>query len=142
MDVRITKISMYIGAYSTSFMKCHINTGFGDNFTDVHTIYEAAQTALPNTELRPIELTPILTIPAGATLHVRVLPWHEHTSGSGKYILLRDVTIEGQAFTPSPTGIQTPSLQGRSGEATKIIRDGQLIIVRDGVEYTIFGHSK
>lgn len=142
MDVRITKISMYIGAYSTSYMKCHINTGFGDNFTDVHTIYEAAQTALPNTELRPIELTPILNIPAGATLHVRVLPWHEHTSGSGKYILLRDVTIEGQAFTPSLTGIQTPSLQGRSGEATKIIRDGQLLIVRDGVEYTILGHSK
>ncbi len=142
MDVRVTQILMRIGAYSTSYMKCHINTGFGDAFTDVHTIYEAAQKALPNKEMQDIILTPTLTVPAGETLHMRVLPWHEHTSGSGKYILLRDVTIEGQAFAPSPTGIQTPSLQGRSGEATKIIRDGQLLIVRDGVEYTILGHAK
>ena len=142
MDVRITKISMYIGAYSTSYMKCHINTGFGDGFTDVHTIYEAAQTALPNKELRAIELTPILTIPAGGTLHVRVLPWHEHTSGSGKYILLRDVTIEGQAFTPTTTGSEAVSHQPSAVSIQKVMRDGQLMIVRDGVEYTILGHIR
>jgi len=148
MEVRVTKISMLIGAYSTSFMKCHINTGFGADFTDVHTIYEAAQTALPNKEMRLVELTPTLTIPAGETLHVRVLPWHEHTSGSGKYILLRNVVLEGQAFDPSeqPGGesgleeVSSSSLQG--GDKGKLfLIDGQLLIIRDGKTYTVTGQQ-
>ena len=137
MEVRITKISMYIGAYSTGFMKCHINTGFGDEFTDVHTIYEAAQTALPNKEMRAIEMTPTLTVPAGETLHVRVLPWHEHDSGSGKYILLRDVTIEGQAFEPTE-GIDQVSQQP-TANSQKLIQDGQILILRNGKTYTVTG---
>ena len=139
MDIRITKISMYIGAYSTGFMKCHINTGFGDGFTDVHTIYEAAQTALPNKEMRAIELTPTLTVPAGETLHVRVLPWHEHTSGSGKYILLRDVTIEGQAFESESTGVETVTGYGLQVTGQKILRNNQLFIIRDGKTYNALG---
>lgn len=137
MDVRITKISMYIGAYSTGYMKCHINTGFGDGFTDVHTIYEAAQTALPNKEMRAIEMTPTLTIPAGQTLHVRVLPWHEHTSGSGKYILLRDVVITGQAFASETTAVEDTKHQ--PSMADKMIRNGQLLITRDGMTCNVLG---
>ena len=138
MEVRVTKISMYIGAYSTGFMKCHINTGFGDGFTDVHTIYEAAQTALPNKEMRAIELTPTLSIPAGETLHVRVLPWHEHSSGSGKYILLRDVTIEGQAFEPQQEGVEQVR-QEPIANSQKLIKDGRLLIIRDGKTYNAVG---
>jgi hypothetical protein len=138
MEVRVTKISMYIGAYSTGFMKCHINTGFGDGFTDVHTIYEAAQTALPNKEMRAIELTPTLTILAGETLHVRVLPWHEHSSGSGKYILLRDVTIEGQAFEPQQEGVEQVR-QEPIAKSQKLIKDGRLLIIRDGKTYNALG---
>ena len=138
MEVRVTKISMYIGAYSTGFMKCHINTGFGDGFTDVHTIYEAAQTALPNKEMRAIELTPTLSIPAGETLHVRVLPWHEHSSGSGKYILLRDVTIEGQAFEPQQEGVEQVR-QEPIANSQKLIKDGRLLIIRDGKTYNALG---
>ena len=39
----------------------------------------------------------------------------------------------------STTDIESPSLQGRSGEASKILRDGQLIIIRNGVEYNANG---
>jgi len=138
MEVRVTKINMLIGAYSTSAMKCHINTGFGEGFTDVHTIYEAAQTALPNKEMYPIELTPALTIPAGETLHVRVLPWHEHTSGSGKYILLRDVSIEGQAFEPADEGID-PVTGNPSPLTHKFIKDGRILILRNGKTYDMTG---
>lgn len=140
MEVRITKIRMWIGAYSTSAMKCHINTGFGAAFTDVHTIYEASQTALPNKAMNLIELTPTLTIPAGETLHLRVLPWHEHSSGSGKYLLLRDVRIEGKAFEPNEDGIEDIS-DGQSTAARKILRDGQLLILRDGKVYTVQGQE-
>ena len=145
MDVRVMKISMYIGAYSTSAMKCHINTGFDDGFTDVHTIYEAAQTALPNQEMRAIEMTPTLTIPAGKTLHVRVLPWHEHTSTSGKYILIRDVTISGQAFEAEKTGVEQITNDHGSADrqksqmTNKVIIDGRLLILRGDKIYTITG---
>ena len=37
------------------------------------------------------------------------------------------------------TGIETPSLQGRSGEATKVIENGVLYIIRDGVRYDAQG---
>ena len=140
MEVRVTKIHLFIGAYSTGFMKCHINTGFGDGFTDVHTIYEAAQTALPNKEMILLDLTPTLTIPAGETLHVRVLPWHEHTSGSGKYILLRDVTIEGQAFESTDEGIE-PITGSRSPVTRKVIRNGSLLIFRGEKTYTVTGQE-
>ena len=36
-------------------------------------------------------------------------------------------------------GIESPSLQGRSGEASKVIRDGQLVIERNGKTYNALG---
>ena len=140
MEVRITKISMYIGAYSTGFMKCHINTGFGDAFTDVHTVYEASQQALPNKAMNLLELTPLLTVPAGETLHVRVLPWHEHTSGNGKYLLLRDVLIEGQAFDPDQAGIDAVAKEHKL-TSRKILIDGQLFIMHGDRIYTVHGQE-
>ena len=137
MEVRVTNIHMRIGAYSTGFMKCHINTGFGDNFTDVHTIYDASQTALPNKEMWDLDLTPTQTIPAGETFHMRVLPWHEHSNGSGKYILLRDVSIEGEAF--EPTRIEEISSEPSTFRVQKILRDDVLFILRDDKLYNAQG---
>ena len=39
----------------------------------------------------------------------------------------------------SRDGIETPSLQGRSGEATKIIRNAQLLLIRNNKTYDIYG---
>ncbi len=152
MEVRLTGISFEIGAYSTGNMKCHINTGFGDEFTGVKTIYEAATSALTNiapktdsqtkafvdygNPLQSVALTPMLTIPAGETLHVRVLPWHEHTSGNGKYICLYNLKIEGQAFEPTQ-GIE--NIQPSEVRTQKVIRDGQVLIIRNGVVYNAQG---
>ena len=152
MEVRLTGISFEIGAYSTGNMKCHINTGFGDEFTGVKTIYEAATSALTNiapktdsqtkafvdygNPLQSVALTPMLTIPAGETLHVRVLPWHEHTSGNGKYICLYNMKIEGQAFEPTQ-GIE--NIQPSEVRTQKVIRDGQVLIIRNGVVYNAQG---
>ena len=76
---------------------------------------------------------------AGETLHVRLLPWHEHTSGSGKYICLYNLKIEGQAFEPKQEGIRTTQ---SVTPATKILRDGRLYILRNGVEYHVTGQRK
>lgn len=101
MDVRITGISMDITADATSTMCYHINTGLGDAFTGVTTIYEKRNMA--NRAIEHVNLTPTLTVKAGKTLHVRVLPWHDYgEEKDSKYICLRNVVISGQAFTAEP----------------------------------------
>ena len=94
--LRITRISMDLTAVGTAAMSCHINTGFGDNFTDVHTYYE--KVALPKNAQTPVAIAPThLTVPAGKTLHIRILPWlnDESAPRSGKYICLSNIRIEG-----------------------------------------------
>ena len=136
MEVRITKISLDITSHSTSTMCYHINTGFGDNFTDVQTIAEKVN--MTNLEIAHLELTPTLTIPAGETLHVRVLPWHNlGEAKSGKYICLRDVKIEGLAFEPGKEGIET--IQQPEISSEKMLINGQLLIKRNGVFYHVNG---
>ena len=136
MEVRITKISLDITSHSTSTMCYHINTGFGDNFTDVQTIAEKVN--MTNLEIAHLELTPTLTIPEGETLHVRVLPWHNlGEAKSGKYICLRDVKIEGLAFEPGKEGIET--IQQPEISSEKMLINGQLMIKRNGVFYHVNG---
>ena len=140
MEVRITGISMDIASHSTSTMCYHINTGFGEGFTEVKTIAEKVN--MTNKTIEHLELTPTLTIAAGETLHVRVLPWHDQGEAkSGKYICVKNVVIEGQAFAPSEDpkeGIdQVPSNQVPS---TKVIENGTVIVVRpDGSRYSVLG---
>ena len=136
MEVRITKISMAIGADGTSAMCYHINTGFGDGFTGVKTIAERQHMA--NRVVEHADITPTLTIPAGETLHVRILPWHDLVEEKdSKYICLRSVKIEGQAFEPGKEGILSPTLPSREG--VKILWDGVLMIEQNGVVYNAQG---
>ena len=140
MEVRITGISMNLASHSTSTMCCHINTGFGDDFLDVRTIFERKN--FTNLTIEQVALTPILTIPAGETLHVRILPWHDSAEvKSGKYLCVKDVRIEGQAFSPSiENGLEdmTSYCSGRNS-ATKILHNGQFYIIKDGVTYNAQG---
>ena len=134
MEVRITGISMDIAADGSSTMCCHVNTGFGDEFTNVVTIYERQN--MTNRVIEHIALTPTLTIHAGETLHIRILPWHDHAEvKDSKYIALRNVVIEGQAFTA--THIENTEYQ--IPRATKVLRNGQLFIEKNGVVYNAQG---
>lgn len=140
-EVRITGISMDLAAYSTATMCCHINTGFGDDFMDVKTIYERKN--FTHQIVEHLSLTPTLTIPAGETLHVRVLPWHDNAeSKSGKYICVKNVRIEGQAFEPGDDpreGIDPLTAHPSTLNVTKILRNGQMFIIRNGVIYNAQG---
>ena len=105
MDVRITRIAMEIASDGTSTMCYHLNTGFGDEFTGVTTIYEKRN--MTSRVIEHVDLTPTLTIPAGEVLHVRILPWHDYGEvKDSKYIGLRNVRIEGMAFEPGEEGIE------------------------------------
>ena len=137
MEVRITGISYDITADATYTMCYHLNTGFGDGFTDVKTIYE--KKGLPYRAIEHVSLTPTLTIPAGETLHVRVLPWHDYAEEKdSKYICLRNVIIEGQAFESGTTGLDQIT-NHQSTITNKIIKDGRLLILRDGKTYNALG---
>ena len=136
MEVRITGISMDIAAHSTSVMCYHINTGFGDGFTDVTTIAEKVN--MTNLIAESLSLTPMLTIPAGETLHVRILPWHNlGEEKSGKYICVKNVKIEGIAFEPEQ-GIE-PVTGNPSPVTHKVLKDGQLLILKNGAMYNAQG---
>ena len=134
MNVRVTGISLDIAAHSTSAMCYHVNTGLGEAFTDVKTIAEKVN--MTHKTIEHLNLTPMLTIKAGETLHVRVLPWHQNSSGSGKYICVKNVKIEGLAFDPAEEGIDEVQ---HTLKATKIIRNGQLLIEKNGILYNAQG---
>ena len=50
-----------------------------------------------------------------------------------------DPTDPTDPTDPDPEDIESPSLQGRSGEATKVIRDGQLYLMYNGKIYNVQG---
>lgn len=115
-EIRITGITMKMAAYSTSNMCAHVNIGLSDNMTGVQTICEKKN--MTNKNVYTETFTPTITIPAGEVLHVRVLPWHENTSGGGKYIALKDVVIEGMAFESAPVTRYTVSFNNGGHGAT------------------------
>lgn len=136
MDVRITRIAMEIASDGTSTMCYHLNTGFGDEFTDVTTIAEKRN--MTNRTIEHVELTPTLTIPAGETLHVRILPWHDlNQVKDSKYIALRNVSIEGMAFSPEETGIENS--QEPKANSQKLFENGVLYILKNGAKYNAQG---
>lgn len=140
MEVRITGIAMEITADATSTMCYHINTGLGDDFTGVTTVAERRN--MPNRAIEHVSLTPTITIPAGETLHVRILPWHDHGEvKDSKYICLRNVVISGQAFEAGTTSVENMAFPSQDGKVAKILQNGQLCIIRDGIVYTAIGQT-
>ena len=136
MEVRVTGISMSLAAHSTSAMCCHINTGFDDEMLQVKTIYERKN--FTNKSIEHVSITPTITIAPGHTLHVRILPWHENSSSSGKYICVKDVRIEGMAFAPDMTDLKY-DVQTENVQCTKVILDGKLYLMYKGTMYNVQG---
>ena len=141
MDIRVTKIMMDLASHSTATMCCRVRAGVGDEIANGQELVEMRN--MTNVTIVHQEWTPTITVPAGETLHVRVLPWHNlGEAKSGKYICMRNVKIEGLAFEPgddpgSQEGIDNTSAKVKS---RKVVIDGQLIIVRpDGRMYNVLG---
>lgn len=77
-------------------MNMHINYGFGDSFRDVTTIYE--NTALPKNKWFTVTLDQPILVPAGETLHIRVLPWYDSNGKpqAKKYLQLGQMEVIGK----------------------------------------------
>ena len=92
----IEAITLPVRAEGGEGMNIHINYGFGDSFRDVTTIYE--NTALPKDKELIVKLNQPILVPAGETLHIRVLPWYDSNGKpqKGKYLKLGDMQITGK----------------------------------------------
>ena len=92
----IETITLPVRAKGGEGMNMHINYGFGDTFRDVTTIYE--NTALPKNKWLTVQLEQPVLIPAGETLHVRVLPWYDSNGHPqrGKYIQVGPLRVTGK----------------------------------------------
>lgn len=140
MQMRVTGISMILASHSTSTMCCHINTGFGAEFTDVQTIFERKN--FTNKTPVQVELTPVMSVPAGETLHIRILPWHDAAEEkSGKYLCVKDVVIQGQCFTESGINDTSAAISNESS-TRKIVENGRVIILREGKRYNVLGAAE
>ena len=92
----IETISLPVRAKGGAGMNIHINYGFGDQFKGVTTIYE--NTALPKCKTVSVALTQPILVPAGETLHLRVLPWYDSNGKpqKGKSLMLGEMKISGK----------------------------------------------
>ena len=92
----IESISLPVKALGGPGMNIHINYGFGDEFRNVTTIYE--NTALPKNQQITVSLNYPILVPAGQTLHIRVLPWYDSNGKpqGKKYLQLGEMKITGK----------------------------------------------
>ena len=89
-------ITLPVKAKGGAGMNIHINYGFGDSFKGVTTIYE--NTALPKCKKVVVRLTQPILVPAGETLHLRVLPWYDSNGRpqKGKKLELGELKVTGK----------------------------------------------
>ena len=92
----IETITLPVKAKGGPGMNIHINYGFGDAFDGVTTIYE--NTALPNSKQLVVKIDQPILVPAGQTLHLRVLPWYDSNGKpqKGKALSLGELKLTGK----------------------------------------------
>ena len=148
-DIHITNISMTLAAYSTATMYCSMKVGFGGAFANSHVVGGIEGKQLTHAVAEELNLSVNLSIPAGDTLHLRLLPWHEGAK-SGKYICVKDVEFDGEAVaagTPVEPEVYTVTFLDWDGTEidSQEVEEGQAATapadpVRDG--YTFTGWDK
>lgn len=94
----IETITLPVKAKGGAGMNIHINYGFGDDFSGVTTIYE--NTALPKNKKIVIQLDQPILVPAGQTLHLRVLPWYDSNGKpqKGKRLEIGKLKVTGKSL--------------------------------------------
>lgn len=148
-DIHLTNISMTLAAYSTATMYCSLKVGLGNAFSNSHVIGDIEGHQLQHAVAEQFNLSLNLSIPAGETMHIRILPWHDGNK-SGKYICVKDVELEGEALPAgTPVDSQTYTVTFLDWDGTEIdsqeVEEGQAAVepahpTRDG--YTFSGWDK
>ena len=92
----IETMTLPVKAKGGAGMNIHVNYGFGDSFRDVTTVYE--NTALPKNKRLTVKIEQPILVPAGETIHIRVLPWYDSNGmpQKGKKLQLGTLTVKGK----------------------------------------------
>ena len=92
----IEHITLPLKAKGGAGKNIHINYGFGEEFSGVTTIYE--NTALPKNKELVVKLDQPILVPAGQTLHLRILPWYDSNGKpqGKKYLQIGELRVKGK----------------------------------------------
>ena len=92
----IETMTLVVKAKGGPGMNIHINYGFGEQFSNVTTVYE--NTALPKNKKITVQLNQPILVPAGQVLHLRVLPWYDSNGKpqKGKCLQLGELQLTGK----------------------------------------------
>jgi lysophospholipase L1-like esterase len=93
-ELNVDLISLYVGGAGGNGMRCRISYST-DDFVTTSVVGEL-QSMISNT-MYAVSKIPVLKVPYGKTLKVRVYPWY-NTASTGKRICLSDVRIHGVAL--------------------------------------------
>ncbi|HEX8016764.1 MAG TPA: GDSL-type esterase/lipase family protein [Flavobacterium sp.] len=93
-ELNIDLISMYVGGAGGSGMRCRISYSTDDFST---TSVAGEFTSMTSNTMYAVSKIPVLKIPYGKTLKLRVYPWYSSAS-TGKTLCLADVKIHGVAL--------------------------------------------
>ena len=86
-----------------------------------------------------VQAKPVMKLIAGDVLYVRLYPYVPlNEAATRPSIILRNVKIHGYSHTSNdPTDVE--SVQHPEVSVQKALRNGQLLIIRDGKEYNALG---
>lgn len=92
-NFRLDKIELDVVGVATNNMRCRIYYATQADFTDAVAMKEFTSMAgnVPN----HVSVMPMKNLTEGDHVYVRIYPWMQGASATGKYIALKDVTIHG-----------------------------------------------
>jgi len=147
-DIYVNQVSFIVCSYSSNDIHCAVEAAWGANYENARTLLE--DKSLTHASAEQLNLTTNLAISAGQTLHIRILPWRQGASGSGKYICIKNVEIDGEAVAAgTPVDAPTYTVTFLDWDGTEIdsqeVEEGQSATApadptRDG--YTFIGWDK
>lgn len=95
-ELNVDLISLYVGGAGGNGMRCRISYSI-DDFVTTSVVGEL--TSMTSNTMYAVSKIPVLKIPYGKTLKVRVYPWYNTAAATtGKRICLSDVRIHGVAL--------------------------------------------
>lgn len=115
-ELNIDLISMYVGGAGGSGMRCRISYSTDDFST---TSVAGEFTSMASNTMYAVSKIPVVKIPYGKTLKLRVYPWYS-SAATGKTICLADVKIHGVALPASNLAVD----QFSENQLKYIVRDG------------------
>lgn len=93
MDFRLDRIELDVVAVATNYLRCRIYYATKADFTDAVQVKEF--TSMASNTPNHVSVMPMKNLTAGDSIYVRIYPWMQGASATGKYIGLKDVTIHG-----------------------------------------------